>query len=184
MTLTQSILIGLLNRFYIGSLDPFATSLDAQRLLYFMQEAGEPLQLIYEKTPQGIRTDDLDSFLAEINPFMYDPVEDPLRPPDCLYPKPQAIRVAETMLHRVFPDTYARYIRVCDLITGYESTFGLDLLTEVHWHLREFPIAKDKITKRKTVDAVIPVCANRFSIRQITLATSTLMSWILQGEHS
>jgi len=40
-----------MHRYLGGLLDPFFTLLEAHELMYFMQEAGQPLQLQYVKAP-------------------------------------------------------------------------------------------------------------------------------------
>ena len=43
MTAGRAALVGLLDRYLRGLLDPFVTLLEAHKLMYFMQAAGEPL---------------------------------------------------------------------------------------------------------------------------------------------
>jgi hypothetical protein len=49
----RAALVGLINRYLVGLLDPFVTLLEVHKLMYFMQEAGEPLRLKYVKAPYG-----------------------------------------------------------------------------------------------------------------------------------
>lgn len=47
MTVCQAALVGLMNCYLEGLLDPSVTVLEVHKLMYFMQEAGEPLGLKY-----------------------------------------------------------------------------------------------------------------------------------------
>ena len=49
MTAGRAALVGLLDRYLLGLLDPFVTLLEAHKLMYFMQAAGEPLELRFSK---------------------------------------------------------------------------------------------------------------------------------------
>lgn len=46
-------LVALIDRYLAGLLDLFVTLLELQKLMYFMQEAGEPLKLSIAKGPYG-----------------------------------------------------------------------------------------------------------------------------------
>ena len=49
----RAALVVLINRYLGGLMDPFVTLLEIHKLMYFMQEAGEPLRLKYAKAPYG-----------------------------------------------------------------------------------------------------------------------------------
>ena len=53
MTSGRAALIILMRRYLRGLLDPVVTLLEVHKLMYFMQEAGQPLQLRYTKAPYG-----------------------------------------------------------------------------------------------------------------------------------
>lgn len=53
MTAGRAALVGLVDCYLRGLLDPFVTLLDVHKLLYFMQAAGEPLKLKFAKGPYG-----------------------------------------------------------------------------------------------------------------------------------
>lgn len=53
MTLGSALIIVLMQRYLRGLLDPTVSLLEVHKLLYFMQEAGEPLRLKYEKAHYG-----------------------------------------------------------------------------------------------------------------------------------
>jgi O-acetyl-ADP-ribose deacetylase (regulator of RNase III) len=53
MTTERAALVILMHRYLSGLLDPFVTLLEVHKLMYFMQEAGQPLRLQYAKGPYG-----------------------------------------------------------------------------------------------------------------------------------
>ena len=53
MTPGRAALVGLMSRYLKGLLDPFVTLLEIQKLMYFLQESGEPLRLKYEQAIYG-----------------------------------------------------------------------------------------------------------------------------------
>ena len=53
MTPGRAALVILMHRYLTGLLDPFVTLLEVHKLMYFMQESGQPLRLQYAKGPYG-----------------------------------------------------------------------------------------------------------------------------------
>ena len=53
MTRGRAVLVNLIRRYLDGLLDPFVSLLEVHKLMYFMQEAGEPLELRFEKALYG-----------------------------------------------------------------------------------------------------------------------------------
>ena len=53
MTNGRAALVGLMDRYLHGLLDPFVTLLEVHKLMYFMQIAGQPLKLRYTKGQYG-----------------------------------------------------------------------------------------------------------------------------------
>ena len=48
-----------MDRYLRGLLDPFLTLLEVHKLMYFMQDVGEPLNLRFTKGPYGPYADNL-----------------------------------------------------------------------------------------------------------------------------
>jgi uncharacterized protein YwgA len=101
--------------------------------MYFMQEAGEPLRLKYQKALYGPYAENLRHVLSHIEGYFisgYGDAED--RPDKPLELNPSAAKQAEAFLlgHKA---TQQRFDRVADLIKGFETTFGMELLSTVHW---------------------------------------------------
>ncbi len=149
MTVGRAALLGLMRRYLAAVMDPTVTLLEVHKLMYFMQEAGEPLRLNYQKAPYGPYAENLRHVLSHIEGHFisgYGDAED--QPDKPLELKPYASEQAETFLteHEV---TQKRFARVADLIKGFETTFGMELLSTVHWVAtrEEATTAEEAVTK-------------------------------------
>ena len=66
MTPGRAALVGLINCYLRGLLDPFVTLLEVHKLMYFMQAAGEPLKLQFVKGAYGPYAENLRHVLNAI----------------------------------------------------------------------------------------------------------------------
>ncbi|MGB7315470.1 MAG: macro domain-containing protein [Nodosilinea sp.] len=129
----RAALLGLMRRYQAAVMDPTITLLEVHKLMYFMQEAGEPLRLQYEKAPYGPYAENLRHVLNLIEGHFisgYGDAED--RPDIPLELKPHAAEVAEAFLLGQ-ADTHQHFDRVAELIKGFETPYGMELLATVHW---------------------------------------------------
>ncbi|MDO8473207.1 MAG: macro domain-containing protein, partial [Dehalococcoidia bacterium] len=67
MTVGRASLLGLMRRYLAAVMDPAISLLEVHKLMYFMQEAGEPLRLRYQKAPYGPYADNLRHVLSLID---------------------------------------------------------------------------------------------------------------------
>ena len=133
MTAGRAALVGLLDGYLLGLLDPFVTLLEAHKLMYFMQAAGEPLKLRFTKGHYGPHAENLRHVLHAIEGHLVSGYADGGDAPDRrLQLVPGALEEARAFLDGK-ADTHARFARVSDLVDGFESPFGLELLATVHW---------------------------------------------------
>ena len=178
MTAGRAALVGLLDRYLGGLLDPFVTLLEAHKLMYFMQAAGEPLKLNFTKGHYGPYAENLRHVLHAIEGHLVSGYADGGDAPGKeLALVPGALEDAFAFLGNE-DDTKARFERVVDLVEGFESPFGLELLSTVHWIVAEENVGSpDEViehtyawNKRK----------KQFSERQIRLAIDVLAEkkWI------
>jgi O-acetyl-ADP-ribose deacetylase (regulator of RNase III) len=133
MTAGRAALLGLMRRYLSAVMDPTVTLLEVHKLMYFMQESGELLRLNYQKAPYGPYAENLRHVLNHIEGHFisgYGDAED--RPDKPLELKHYASKQAETFLAK-HEATQQRFDRVADLIKGFETTFGMELLSTVHW---------------------------------------------------
>ena len=172
MTSGRAALIGLMDRYLRGLLDPFVTLLEVHKLMYFMQIAGQPLKLKFTKAPYGPYAENLRHVLHAVEGHFISGYADggdaPNKPLELI---PGAVEDAVAVLYRSH-QARQRFDRVADLVDGFESSFGLELLSTVHWVLDHDPVASRE-------DLVARVYGwnerkKRFSPRQIGLAADTL----------
>ena len=178
MTAGRAALVGLMDRYLRGLLDPFVTLLEVHKLMYFMQNAGEPLRLNYTKGPYGPYAENLRHVLKAIEGHLISGYADGGDAPSKLLELvPGALEEANDFL-RSKVDTHERFERVADLVEGFESPFGLELLSTVHWASTNESVASVN-------DVVTYIYAwndrkKQFSKRQISLAIDVLLEkgWI------
>jgi uncharacterized protein YwgA len=133
MTVGRAALLGLMRRYLSAVMDPTVTLLEIHKLMYFMQEAGEPLRLNYQKAPYGPYAENLRHVLNHIEGYFISGYGDAGDQPDKpLELKLHASEQAEAFL-AAHTETQNRFNRVADLIKGFETTFGMELLSTVHW---------------------------------------------------
>ena len=129
----RAALVGLMHSYLHGLLDPFVTLLEVHKLLYFMQTAGEPLRLRFKKGHYGPYAENLGPVLRTIEGhFLTGYADGGDAPNKQLEIVPGAVEDALVVLSRS-PKTRERFDRVEDLVDGFESSFGLELLSTVHW---------------------------------------------------
>ena len=172
MTSGRAALIGLMDRYLNGLLDPFVTVLEVHKLMYFMQAAGERLKLRYAKGLYGPYAENLRHVLGAVEGhFISGYADGGDRPDKRLELVPGAAENAAEVLRRS-RRTRERFDRVADLVDGFESAFGLELLSTVHWVLvHDAPAARDELV---TLTYAWNERKRRFSPRQIGLAVEVL----------
>ena len=168
----RAALVVLIHRYLGGLMDPFVTLLEIHKLMYFMQEAGEPLRLKYAKAPYGPYAENLRHVLHAVEGHLVSGYADGGDAPDKqIELVPGAVQDAEAFLNDK-RETVSRFDRVGKLVEGFETPFGLELLATVHWVATRENAADSE-------DAVAKVYAwnerkKRFSPRQIGIAFETL----------
>jgi hypothetical protein len=178
MTPGRAALVVLMNQYLKGLLDPFVSLLEVHKLMYFMQEAGEPLKLQYAKTHYGPYAKNLSHVLKAIEGHLVSGYADGRDVPEKeLSLVPGAVDEAERFLTKN-PTSIERFKRVAMLVEGFESPFGLELLSTVHWIA-----VHENIQVDEQIVAKIHAWNDRkkrFSDRQIRLALDVLTSkgWV------
>lgn len=178
MTTGSAALVGLVRRYLEGLLDPFISLLEVQKLMYFMQEAGEPLRLKYQKVSFGPYAENLRPVLKAVEGNLLSGYADGGDVSNVsLQLTPGAVDDASRFL-RQHPDTLVRFDQVSDLVEGFESAFGLELLSTVHWVIKK--------ESASTLEQVIRCTygwnerKRQFTERQIALALEVLTAkgWV------
>ena len=133
MTPGRAALVGLVRRYLDGLMDPSVSLLEAYKLMYFMQEAGEDLKLGFVKGPYGPYASNLRHVFTRVEGYHFSGFRDGGEEPEKeleLVPGASADADAYLTDH---PDTRARFDRVGRLVDGFETPYGLELLSTVHW---------------------------------------------------
>ena len=133
MTPGRAALVGLMQRYLAGLMDPSISLLEVHKLMYFMQEAGEPLRLRFVKALYGPYAGNLRQVLIRIEGHLISGYADGGDVPDRqIELVPGAVVDAENFLANC-SDTRGRFDRVAGLVEGFETPFGLELLSTIHW---------------------------------------------------
>lgn len=182
MTAGRAALVELMSRYMRGLLDPTISLLEVHKLMYFMQEAGEPLRLKYVRAPYGPYAENLRHVLKAIEGHMVagyaDGGDDPTKPLSLV----PGIAGEATGFLNAHPPTKERFDRVGALVDGFETPFGLELLATVYW------IAKNDESAHSGADVVARIHdwndrKKQFSPRHIGIALNALAAngWIDAG---
>ena len=133
MTAGRAALIGLMRRYLAAVMDPTVTLLEIHKLMYFMQEAGEGLRLDFQKGRFGPYAANLRHVLNLVEGHFiqgYGDAQD--RPDKPIELMPGSWEQAEQFLADHL-ETRERFTRVAGVIEGFETPFGMELLSTVHW---------------------------------------------------
>ncbi|MDD2509380.1 MAG: macro domain-containing protein [Aliarcobacter skirrowii] len=173
MTAGRAALIGLMDRYLQGLMDPFISLIEVHKLMYFMQESGEELRLKYKKAQFGPYADNLRHVLNTIEGHFISGYEDGGdAPTKQLKLIPKAVEDAKNYLTNK-KNTNENFVKVAKLVDGFETPFGLELLSTVHW------IVKNE--NASNLEEVISKIYNwnerkkQFSRKQIQIALDTLV---------
>ena len=173
MTPGRAALIELMHRYLSGLLDPFISLLEVHKLMYFLQESGEPLRLKYQKNIYGPYAENLRHVLNAVEGHLISGYADGGDRPDKeLRLVPGAYEDASKFMQQ-HPQTKQHFEKVSELVDGFESPFGMELLATVHW-----VAAKEGAASKKQVIAKVHQWNARkkqFSPRQIELAYTVLV---------
>jgi O-acetyl-ADP-ribose deacetylase (regulator of RNase III) len=174
MTPGRAALVELIHRYLGGLLDPFVTLLEVHKLMYFMQEAGQPLKLKYLKAPYGPYAENLRHVLHAVEGHLISGYADGGDAPDKpLSLVPGAVDEAKRFLDE-HDDTRARFERVTRLVEGFESPYGLELLSTVHWVMSRQGASEHEAVARQVYDW--NARKRQFTPRQLAIAEERLTS--------
>ena len=132
MTPGKAALVAIVDQYSAVALG--ATQVEIQKLMYFLQEAGEPLNLRYAAHRYGPYADNLRHALKAVEGHYlkgYGDGSARVHNAEPISVLPGAALEATDML--ADKAITKRVESVLDLIEGYESAYGLELLASVHW---------------------------------------------------
>jgi len=129
----KAALVSIVDRYSVLAL---GTSLiEIQKLMYFLQAAGEDLRLNFSAELYGPYADNLRHVLVALEGHHLTGFGDgssAVQQAESITVLPGAPEEAEATLASN-PDIAERMDRVLELVGGYESAYGLELLATVHW---------------------------------------------------
>ena len=116
------------------------TLLEANKLLYFLQESGISLKLNFEKNTYGPYADNLRHLLISFEGhYITGLAQGSTKPQTPITLKPNALPEAEQYINSdkaKFDDNNKSISKVLELISGFESPYGMELLSTVHWTIK------------------------------------------------
>ena len=181
MTLARAIVIQLLSQYSKSLLDPFVSLLELHKLMYFSQECGEDLNLRFIQYEYGPYSKNLRHLLWRMNYHFVTGSNWGDKPYDPIQVVPGVQGEAEQFLLSE-AQSLKRIHRVMDLVEGFETAEGLELLASVHWAVEK---DSDKLT-----NGLVQYIHNwnfkkrRFTEWQISLAHDVLAEkgWFTGGK--
>lgn len=134
----RAALLGLLKEYIIPGYE--LSLLEIQKLMFFLQEFGEPLRLNYVKEKYGPYANNLNHVLEKLEGHYI------IGFGDRSYNTPIKViankfKEAEEFLKEHI-STKERFERVKKLIDGYETPYGLELLATVYWVVKKEGISE------------------------------------------
>lgn len=133
MTTARALLVKLMEQY--AGMAYRLTLLEIQKLAYLLQEAGEPLRLRYEPGHYGPYAPNLNKVLERIEGHFIRGYGDSQKPDEEIELLTDAVREADEFL-ATHSESVARLERVEELISGFETPYGMELLSSVHWVAR------------------------------------------------
>jgi hypothetical protein len=137
MTLARALFVRLLDLYGVPGYS--LTKLEIQKLAYFLQEAGEPLKLRYQKDQYGPYADNLNHVLQAIEGHFIKGYGDRSQNSQIAV-LPAGREEAQAFLLDC-EESHSHLERVSNLITGFETPYGMEMLATVHWVTKEDPQA-------------------------------------------
>lgn len=133
MTVARALFIRLMRQY--TELSYSLTQLEIQKLAYFIQEAGEPLHLQYKAGPYGPYAENLNKVLEMLEGHFIIGYNGNRDPHVELMLMPGAVEESEAFLAH-HPDCRARLRRAAEVVEGFETPYGMELLASIHWVAR------------------------------------------------
>ena len=150
MTSARALLIKMIDQY--ASLAYRTTLLEIHKLAYFLQETGENLRLKYEAAYYGPYAANLNKVLEIMEGHFLQGYGDNQRPDVDIHLMTSAVETAGTFLAGR-QGSIGRLNKVNNLIEGFETPYGMELLSSVHWVAKhKTPPATDS---ESAIDAVM-----------------------------
>ncbi len=182
LTENRAVFIQLLGRYTMELMDGRPSLIEVQKLMYFLQEAGQPLRLRFVRGTYGPYADNLRHVLINTEGTYTigygDGTDRALDSSLELVPGAwgQAVAVLES-----HPESQNRSDRVMELADGFESMYGMELLGTVHWLVAHDKVPRDEVgAVQRGVAAWSPRKAKLFRPEHVSIALEHLrgLGWV------
>jgi O-acetyl-ADP-ribose deacetylase (regulator of RNase III) len=172
MSRGRAALLGIFRKYLVPGYE--LSMLEIQKLAYFLQEAGEPLRLQFDKQKYGPYAETLHHVLQRIEGHFIRGYGDRSREASVeVFDK--AMNEAEHLLEKEYPESLERAEQVKRLIEGFETPFGLELLSTVDWVMKHDEAAKESVSNAiSAVHAWNKRKSEIFNEKHITIAWNRL----------
>jgi O-acetyl-ADP-ribose deacetylase (regulator of RNase III) len=187
MTPGRAAIVALAGAYLDQGLALSLTTLEIQKLAYFMQVDGEQLRLRYTAHHYGPYADALRKVLEVMEGHFITGLGDDATKPDIeIELLPGAREEAERALKTAIA-TRQHIARVIDLIEGFEDPYGLELLASTHWVMTHQPnAARDRAKATAAVASWSARKASLFHPEHVSVAWARLRSkhWVGGTDHA
>ena len=130
MTRARALFLLAMERYAVLAYE--STQLEMQKLAYFLQEAGEPLRLRYTAQRYGPYAENLNKVLEDMEGHLISGF-DGSRSPDRVISLREGATAEGAEFLKDDAAARARVKRLGELIEGFETPYGMELLASVHW---------------------------------------------------
>jgi O-acetyl-ADP-ribose deacetylase (regulator of RNase III) len=130
MTLARALFIKLMQQY--AELSYRLTLLEIQKMAYFLQESGGRLRLKYEAGLYGPYAHNLNKVLEILEGHFMRGYGDTQKPDVEIELLGGAVEEADAFL-ATYEDSKDRLQKVASVIEGFETPYGMELLSSVHW---------------------------------------------------
>ena len=131
MTRFKALLVTLFDRYAKPGYE--ISALEAQKLAWFLERAGESTKLEFVKSKYGPYAENLNFPLQEMDGHFITGTGDRSQVRAEIIVMPGAVATAHAALETEGVDAQQRLDRIFDLIRGFETPYGMELLSTVDW---------------------------------------------------
>lgn len=133
----RAALVQLMDRYVRGLMEPYVTLLEVHKLVYFLQNSGLNMRLKFVKGHYGPYAENLRHVMSDMEGYYTagygDGGDQPFKRISLV---PTAVEQAQDLLRRT-PSTATTFDRISELISGFETPLGLELLATTHWAVEQ-----------------------------------------------
>lgn len=137
LTPYRAALVQLMDRYVRGLMEPYVTLLEVHKLVYFLQNSGLNMRLRFVKGHYGPYAENLRHVMSEMEGYYTAGYGDGGDQP---FKKISLVPTAVDQSRDLLKDehlTAEKFEKISELISGFETPLGLELLATTHWAATE-----------------------------------------------